>query len=453
MIGVLCLWRGPNWAIVGLILATGFGAAAAVLIDLITVPPAHVFLAFVGIALLMQRGGIDHLIDCFRPPKAGFWLLALVVYAVLGAFFFPRLFEGVTYIVPLSDREDAFGGLAPLQPTTGNITQSIYMVGNLGAFGIACAVSQMRGGTHALLYGFIALAVANVLFAIIDLATYSTGTTYLLEFMRNSTYALHTESEINGLKRIVGSYTEASYFGRICAALLGFTATLWLCGRHTILSGVLALVTLVLLLFSTSSAALAVFPILMLVLYGTALQLSVTHARPMSTVMVAIVPLFVIVAFFGVMLIPTVSSTLSEYISDSVFDKLSTDSGVERSGWNATAMQNFMDTWGMGVGVGTARASSLLFALLSSVGLIGFLCYLLMFASIITASGSKVRSMEADLALAARNACLGCLIGDLLVATTIDQGLLFYLFAAAAVSATAPARSPAPAMQPRMEPA
>ena len=139
--------------------------------------------------------------------------------------------------------------------------------------------------------------VGNVLFAFLDLVTYATGTQWLLEFIRNAQYSLHIEEQISGLKRIVGSFTEASAFARSTLGALGFTGTLWLCGRRPALTGTLALASLALVVLSTSSTGLAGTLPVLLILYATALlRLGFQPSRPVSSAAVMCAPLLVVAA-------------------------------------------------------------------------------------------------------------------------------------------------------------
>jgi hypothetical protein len=56
---------------------------------------------------------------------------------------------------------------------------------------------------------------------------------------------------------------------------------------------------------------------------------------------------------------------LFNYVNELILSKPTSDSGVERASWNALALQNFFDTWGLGAGLGTNRSSSFPLALLS----------------------------------------------------------------------------------------
>jgi hypothetical protein len=127
--------------------------------------------------------------------------------------------------------------------------------------------------------------------------------------------------------------------------------------------------------------------------------------------------------------------TVRSYVDLLVLSKSSSTSGIERSSWNAVAVQNFIDSLGLGVGLGTVRTSSLPVALISNVGVPGTVLYVLFFASaLLRRRGNNPRSFPADVRMAARNACFALMIGDTLAAPTVEQGLLFYIFAGLACS-------------------
>lgn len=450
VIGLICMLRGYRATAYVFVLSTALGAAAAALIGENNLTPAHVFLGFLFLSVLFQRDAILGLIDAFRPPSAGFWLMCLVVYGLLGAFFFPRLFSGATYIIPLSGVGSYdIDPVVPLQPVSSNFTHSVYMIGNLFCFGLAYAIARKPQGFETLTRAVTALAIANVAFALLDIATYATGTASLMDFMRNTDYHMHANEEVQGLKRIVGSYVETSVFARVSLGLFGFTATMWLCGRQPYLHGILSLALLALVALSTSSTGLAGMPVMLAVLYFTAFQLSLFHQRPASSITVVFAPILAFVLLFAILLMPSVAGPIQGYIDDIVLNKLDSQSGVERSMWNAVAFENFKDTWGVGVGLGTTRSSSLLLAILSNTGVLGLIFYMMFcfkaFARSPLQSGGSAPAGH----LAARNACLGFLVGDLVSSSALDQGLLFYLLAALAAAAPVRMAAPSPVFRPQ----
>jgi hypothetical protein len=119
-----------------------------------------------------------------------------------------------------------------------------------------------------------------------------------------------------------------------------------------------------------------------------------------------------------------------------VLRKASTSSGIERTAWNVFAIQNFVDTYGLGAGIGSVRASSFVIAVIANLGVIGGLAYFIFIFQVLT---TKVRARESRVATiqaAAQTACVGMLLTSTISGALIDLGLLFFTMAGIAVAAT-----------------
>jgi hypothetical protein len=429
--GLLCLQLGYLATASTLVVATLFGAAAAVLIGGANIQPAHLFLGFVAATVLTRRREAAHALRAIRMPEPGFWLMCLVIYGVVTGFVMPRLFAGSTPIVPLGVSEYAdTGSTVPLGPVSSNFTQSVYLIADLVCFTMIVAVASTQAGFVAITGALVAYAAGNALFALLDLGTYFTNTQWLLEFIRNARYTLHIEEEVSGLKRIVGSFTEASAFAGSTLGALGFVGTLWLCGYRPLLTGTLAAASLVLVVLSTSSTGLAGTPPVLAILYATALmRRGINLSRPFSSAVLMCAPLLIVIAILALQLDEEMAKPIRDYIDTLILSKSTSASGVERGAWNTIALQNFFDSYGLGVGLGTARTSSFPVALLSNVGVPGTIFYLLFAASAFGRQHGTPRTFPADVRLAARNACLGLIIGAIFAGSTVEQGLLFYVLA------------------------
>jgi hypothetical protein len=114
---------------------------------------------------------------------------------------------------------------------------------------------------------------------------------------------------------------------------------------------------------------------------------------------------------------------VTELVRITLWEKSSSSSGIERGMWNAQALQNFLDTYGLGIGVGSSRASSWPLVVLSNVGLPGAFIMLLLLISVFM---NKVRS-EAVEFRAVRAAVIAFLITTGLVGTVFDAGVFFYM--------------------------
>jgi hypothetical protein len=205
---------------------------------------------------------------------------------------------------------------------------------------------------------------------------------------------------------------------------------LWLCGYRPLLTGTLAAASLVLVVFSTSSTGLAGTPPMLAILYATALvRRGINLGRPVSSAALMCAPLLIVIAILALQLDEETAKPIRDYIDTLVLSKATTASGVERASWNAFALQNFFDSYGLGVGLGTSRTSSFPIALLSNVGVPGTIFYLLFAVSAFVRRRGTPHTFPADVRLAARNACVGLILGAVFAGPTVEQGLLFYVLA------------------------
>ncbi|MBB3318306.1 MULTISPECIES: hypothetical protein [unclassified Rhizobium] len=429
-LGLYCLTRGYGATVTTFIVLTLLGSAAALTLGGSSVPPAHLFLLFVLIAALRTPSLPGMAINAFRLGKPAFWLAGLLLYGAISAYFSPRLFAGMSHIIPLGASEyPSTGGTVPLGPVSSNLTQTIYLTADLLCFVIIASVCSTKTGFRATFNGLLAWAAVNVMFALLDLATSATGTEELLQFMRNAQYTFHDSDTINGMKRIVGSWPEASAFAGMTLGALGFTGTLWICGRYPGTTGLLALCSFVLIILSTSSTGLIAAPICLFLLYLTAvLRCGISPESRRSTGVVLLAPPIALGLTLIIVLQDNLFRTIYDYVDLLVLSKSTSGSAVERGSWNLAAWQNFTDSLGLGVGLGTARTSSFPMALLSNVGVPGTVFFLVFLLSALR-PGMSARTFESDVRLAACNGCLGLLAGSLVAGPTVDLGLLFFVLA------------------------
>ncbi len=438
LVGFAALWLGVRALLCAFLVAVLLGAAAVLITGPVSIPPGQLMLGFVAVGVLYRGDGFNRVINALKFPQAGFWLAALVVYGVASAVFLPRLLAGWTNIIPLGDSQYAVSSApVPLGPVSSNFTQSVYMVGNLVCFALSAAVASTEAGLRKLAVALLAYAGGNVLFALLDIATFAVGAQWLFDPIRNGQYTLHNEETIAGLKRIVGSFTEASAFARSTLGALGFSATLWLCGRYALWSGPLAVASFLLVVLSTSSSGLVALAPALVLLYVTLLfHAGIDPRRPFALAVIIITPLLAIAAVLLVMINEPVLAIVQNYLDILIFRKSSSDSGIERGAWNINGLRNFVESYGLGVGLGTSRTSSFVIALISNVGVLGTLFYFAFILRVVIGRRSEFRTYVGDVKLAARNGCLCLLMGDALASSTIDQGLLFYVLAATACAAT-----------------
>ncbi len=432
LVGVISLFSKPSFIVYFFFCSTLLGSAAAFVLDSLggtNISPSHLLLGFLTFKLFHDERvarGIAREVSVGRP---GFWLLLTVVYSIIGAFYLPRLLAGqtMTYAVRA---QGAF--VIPLAPAMSNLTQSIYFTADFVCFIVLSGYASTTDGRKVLGGAALACATLNLVFAALDLMTYFTNTTELFSFIRNANYALLNDTEVAGLKRIVGSFTEASSFGAATLCYFAFTSRLWLLGIQPRVTLTLALLSLAALVFSTSSTAYVGLSVILALSYLQALLKALR--RPVTTQMGSFIlatPFILLMIVLVIALNDDYFAYVKNYLDGTIFNKLSTASGVERSAMNSQAWQNFIDTFGFGVGNGSVRASSFLIAVLASLGITGALMFCLFFVTLF-ARRARHQSDAVDDAYrqAARMACIAWLVTATTSGALIDLGLAFYVFAA-----------------------
>ena len=443
ILGIISLKRGPDFSIYMVFLSTILGASAAAILTFMggaTLQPALLLLMFVILRLLSNPYRLASGLSGLSFPKPGFWLLLTVLYAVAGSVLLPRLFAGATNVYAIARVNDSTKiALVPLAPTSGNITQNMYFTADLFAYiaFYACSRELGRRGLEVLCKAAIIYAFANAAFGVLDVATFLTGTTELLSFMRNASYSMLVEAEIAGFKRVVGSFTEASSYGATSVFILAFTGKLWLEGVFTRRAGIAAALSLLATIASTSTTAYAglavILPIEYLAcLYQIVIRRQYTKTAGLFVLFGPIVFAFVIMA---AALNESVWSSIQNIFQLAFTEKMTSDSGVERSAWNYQAMQNFFETNGLGVGVGSTRASSWPMAVLASLGAIAGGTYFFFVAYVF------FRPLCEDLELkscqkAVRTACFSQVVLLSIGSPFVDLGLFFFMCAGLSMAAS-----------------
>ncbi len=116
---------------------------------------------------------------------------------------------------------------------------------------------------------------------------------------------------------------------------------------------------------------------------------------------------------------------VTAFLDRALFDKLDGASGVERMSWNAQAFVNFRETWFLGAGLGSVRASNWLMAVLASLGVIGAALFAAFFTTLARAPLPK-DDLRGPVVGALKAAALAFLISAMLTASTPDLGVIFF---------------------------
>jgi hypothetical protein len=443
-VGLACRGGGIVHAF---IVCSVFSATAALTIPALggaPITPVMMMLPFLILRASAERG-IQNIVAQLVPPSAGFWLFALVGWGVLTAVASPRYFAGDTMVFT-TIRSGAAGlsvQFLPLGPNSTNLTQTAYAIAGFFAFVSLRTLMSEAGRLAKFADAVLLVGALNCGLALLDLVERRLGMPGLVALLRNANYAIATDTEVAGLARVTGTFAEASAFSAYTLPILVFATSLWQMGVRRIYSGSIALLSLSLLLVSTSSTA---YVALLALVFG---YTAIAVVRPFLTFQRATLGPLAVLAWFAsvatcmmLLLRPGFFDKLRYYSDLFLVQKLQSSSGLERAMWNTQAWANLIDSYGVGVGLGSARASSFVLVLLSNLGVIGIVLFAAFLCRVLLDSSGTQHAAESQVARASALALMSALLAASISGTVFDLGMPFYAFAAAASAGlgTSPAR-------------
>ncbi|MCC0066985.1 MAG: O-antigen ligase family protein [Rhodovulum sp.] len=391
-------------------------------------------LLYVPLAALLMVAAVFHrtfwrdLERVFRLHWTPFVVLTLLVYGVASAFILPRLFAGETTVfVP---GRDAIIETA-LRPVAGNINQAAYFAFGIFAFFAVASQLARRGRFELLRIGFFAFAVANASLGMIDFVGKLSGAGDLLAPIRTASYSMLIEVQVEGFWRIAGGYSEASTFGGATIIALAFTFSYWRATswRPALVVSVVLLMLLLLATSSTGYASLAILVTLLSLSYLWRLCAGGLNDRDLVTMLAGAIALALVLA----VLIYTKDALrpVQQLVEETLINKSTSASADERFYWNAKSWKAFLDTFGLGVGLGSSRASSSVIAVLSQLGACGAFLILLLLAEMarpIPRPGLDPKERElAALCNSLRTTGFATMIPSAIAGGAADPGIVFFI--------------------------
>ena len=430
-LGIWCQFGSYARAVIVTFGLVVFGAASAVDLPALggaSITPANFFLVFFVGRLISMPGGLRAIVAEIAPRRPLFILLMLVGWILMTAPLLPRLFDNATYVFSLSRSSDSGGDMSLLHPTSGNFSQAIYAVGGLLAAAVTAAFMRKGGGFAVVVSGLVLATTVHLVCAVLDLVTSATHTGFILDAIHTGGYAFLTEDELGGLKRISGSFSEASAFATFSLTLLAVNFSLFVSGVRPWCTGISSLLLTGFIVLATSSAGyvgLAAFYGLF-VCYAVVVAACFGRQRALA---IAVCAGLAVVFFCGLafLLFPGAGNIVQTVIVDSLVTKSTSISAIERGSWNTQAWQVFLDTYGAGAGIGATRGSNYALVLLSNLGFVGFILFTLLLLRLTAGRlAPSLSDQDAAIVWAVRIGMLATLIPSLLAGTVYDLGTLFY---------------------------
>jgi hypothetical protein len=417
--------------VVALFASLAFGSTAIGALPALGGATPLLFAPMAGLLIastLARRGVRGDLALVFSLHWTPMVVVALLLYGIASAVIMPRLFAGETTAF-IAGRSRVMETM--LAPVSGNITQSCYFAIGILTF-LALSALLVRGKhLEAVKTGFFTFGTVHATFGVLDLFGKLSGAGDILWPIRTAAYSMLIEVQVEGFWRITGSYPEASTFAGGTLIALAFSFSYWRSTGSRCAFALAALLTLLLLL-STSTTGYTGLAVLSLVL-SLSLLLGVVRGRFASrdALVLVLAVLALTVALAVLMLDEHLLDPVVRMMQTTVFEKSVSASAEERFYWNYKSLMAFLDTGGLGIGLGSSRASSWVIAVLSQLGVVGAaLLALLVFQILRRPYRAKPASEDAELAAlckGARAAGFAIIVPMTIAGGLADPGVIFFI--------------------------
>jgi hypothetical protein len=329
---------------------------------------------FVLQGIFTGRSGIN-LSNSF---KGKWWMILFAGIAILSAFTLPFVFAGIPVYEQHVGIDDGFFIRPPLQFTNANLTHSLSLL--LGVLIVLGAAERARRGAFSRnSYRFTFYFLAGMVIVQFLCSALRIDFPYLL-LQNHAGRSMQIVDTGDMGSRFPGTFTESAAAGQVLAGFtVGFLAEYLKVGR-SLIRGLTGLAVMLLVRSSGAIAALAVA--LLFLLFSQPIFRFSYHVKVASARRVG-----VLIAIGVVIVGAVVLSPLRDSLIDMTLNKKDTDSYLSRLTSDLYALNVFVMTKGIGVGMGSNRPSSLITSLLSTVGLLGLVVFLKAYFKLLSNAG------------------------------------------------------------------
>lgn len=447
-IGFWLLYRGNLLGLFCAMLVLGlFEASAAVFLPALSnssIPPARIMLLFLLMAVLKQVWTRGSLLSEAIVANAS--LIVFALYGMIGALLLPRIFAGQIEVVPmravnLRSIFDAF----PLAYSAQNITTGAYLVGGALTAVAAYVVGRLAKDLSLLAKTATGVALAHAITGLMGALLAGTPWDDVVSFIRNGSYAQLTQM-VSGFLRINGFMAEPSSFARFGIVWVILTTEMWLRNINPRWNGIAAMALTVVLILSASSTAYLGLGGYALVLAARSLSFP-SYLKADKVIRITLVASAgIIVGLVLVLVSEGLANELGGIFERMTVNKSASVSGQQRQFWAMQGVEAFKFSGGLGIGAGSFRSSSLVTAIIGSLGVIGivtFVVYCLSLARFMRVRpASSEDRLRLDYAAACAWAALAGLIPELFIQPSPDPGMEFVAFAGLSLALCRPALKP-----------
>ena len=451
----LCIffWRTPLRLLQLVFLGAAFAAAAVLVIGSYGVSPGLLpGILFIGYFVLRLLLGASY------PTGSGVLrvltpFILVFIGALISSLLLPRFFAGDIYVWP--QKLTSFAVLSPLSPNAGNYTQDMYLIINAGLT-IAASFYLVTIGRNMQLL-FSAYLYAGLLVVFISLWQFAANTVHVWFptsfFLSNPGWALLSEESIGSVIRITGPFSEPAALAGYLCGIIGASGWMLFNGDRRTLTRLAFFLGLGVLLLCTSTTGYAA---LLIMAAGLALYTFVVGSVTLKKRVLTGLTAGGVVVAIAIAAVPAVAPGVAHQavnIVNATLTKQQSSSYQDRTSVDTDSLKAAAASYGLGVGWGSNRSSSLIPGLAAGVGVWGILGLLWFGARILSHVRIAQRRVLIPELKMVIHGCTGGLIGMLAAASLSSPGLTspdFYLLLALLIAAAGRLRSEASAIQAKL---
>lgn len=375
---IFCPWR---YIVVTLVLSSLLSSAAVMNVGNIGLQPVFFFMPLViartAVEITLGKHGLNGYALRMMAPL-GILLVVSTVVLLISVLCFQ---DNVIVIAGAAAFDLALAG--PFSVGRENLAQTTYLA--LDVATVYCLAHQ-AGRSHTVEFSRIAdrslviAGFASGLVAFWELIDFYSGVGFPAEFFHsNAGYAAAYGRTFGDIPRISGAFAEPSSMGYVFGGLIFFAWQRYRASPTLLSCGLLLVCVAALILSASTTGYVALTTFLLVVLqhliFGAAefITSMIKGGRRELTLTLTFLLVIAAIAFFVVLK----WDTLREVFQIVVFEKRESSSFDERSGADLIALNIFIQTGGIGVGLGSHRPNNLVMTLLSNLGIAGFLSFVI----------------------------------------------------------------------------
>jgi hypothetical protein len=391
---ILLPWR---WVLTLAPLTTIFIAAAVLVVGGFSVQPG-----FLMAGLILGRAAMEICLGRIALPRemlpAAAALAAFVLISVLSLWIAVLFFQGRVLVLGGTDGFK-LAAASPYEFRRENVAQALYLFVNVAltlALGLRACRQAPEDLTRIIDRAIFLMIAAAAALCFWQWLNYNVGLWWPQDFIASD--PTHPDAGgqemLDGL-RVNGPFSEPSACATYFAGFLFYAWHRFLALRSS--KWLLATVCcLVILLLSKSTTAIAMIGLFAaLVLGRLAIRLCSGRLPSLRITWGGLVIgcLLVTALVGGLVYVVLNADFISDMLTTLVFDKSQGSSYVERSGANTMALNILIETYGLGIGIGSHVASTILLTVLSNSGLLGTIA-LAAFIVLLFAPGPRGRFFQ-----------------------------------------------------------